>query len=205
MEKLTKKQLQVLNFVKESQLRRNTTPTLREIMEKLKLKAIGTVQDHLSALEQKGYIKRLKNKARSIELLGLHRMREVVELPVVGKIAAGRPLLAVENIEGYIALDRSWAKGNNIFLLKVEGDSMIGVGIYDGDYVIVKQQPVAENGEIVVTLIEDEATLKRFYKDNDTITLKPENPNMEPLIYKKDESSNISIIGKVTGVFRKYC
>ena len=205
MEKLTKKQSQVLNFVKESQLRRNTTPTLREIMEKLKLKAIGTVQDHLSALEQKGYIKRLKNKARSIELLGLHRMREVVELPVVGKIAAGRPLLAVENIEGYIALDRSWAKGNNIFLLKVEGDSMIGVGIYDGDYVIVKQQPVAENGEIVVTLIEDEATLKRFYKDNDTITLKPENPNMEPLIYKKDESSNISIIGKVTGVFRKYC
>jgi repressor LexA len=174
-------------------------------MSRFKFKAIATVQGHLASLERKGYIKREKDKARSISVTGLKKtLKDIIELPILGRVAAGVPILAVENIEGYVAIDKSWIKGGATFVLKVEGESMIEAGINDGDYVIVKQQATAENGEIVVSLINDEATVKRFYKDNDKITLKAENPDIKPFIYHKGDA-DISIIGKVTGVFRKYC
>lgn len=205
MQELTQKQSNILEFIKDFQARYNSSPTLREIMFRFKFKAIGTVQDHLVILERKGYIKKEKDKARSIAILGFKKtLRDIVEVPVLGKVAAGIPILAVENIEGYIAVDKTWAKGENIFALKVQGDSMIDIGIYNGDFVIVKQQPTSENGEIVVALINDEATVKRFYKTENEITLKAENPNIAPFVYRKGDA-NISITGKVIGVFRKYC
>lgn len=204
MQNLTKKQSRILGFIKDFQYKHNSSPTLREIMSHFKLKAIATVQDHLISLERKGYIKREKDKARSISILGLKKtLRDIIEVPVLGRVAAGQPILAVENIEGYVAIDKSWAKGENIFALKVQGDSMINAGIYNSDFVIVKQQPIAENGEVVVALINDEATVKRFFKTDDAITLKAENPTIEPFTYHKGDV-NISILGKVIGVYRKY-
>lgn len=204
MQNLTKKQTRILEFIKDFQYKHSLSPTLREIMNHFKLKAIATVQGHLVSLERKGYIKKEKDKARSISILGLKKtLRDIIEVPVLGRVAAGSPILAVENIEGYVAIDKTWAKGENIFALKVQGSSMINGGIFDGDFVIVKQQPTAENGEIVVALIEDEATVKRFYKDSDTITLKAENPNIEPFAYHPEDAT-VSILGKVIGVYRKY-
>ncbi len=204
MEKLTEKQSKILEFIRNFQSKYSTSPALREIMGHFKFKAIATVQDHLSALERKGCIKREKDKARSISILGLKKtLRDIIEVPVLGRVAAGSPILAVENIEGFVAIDKTWVKGENIFALRVQGNSMINAGIYEGDFVIVKQQPTAENGEIVVALIEDEATVKRFYKTEDTITLKAENPNIEPFAYHPEDVT-VSIIGKVIGAFRKY-
>ena len=160
MEDLTKKQKQVLTFIKDYWLRNNSSPTIREIMARFKFKALGTVQDYLKTLEKKGYIKKEKDKERAISLTGFKKtLRDIVEVPVLGRVAAGQPILAVENIEGYVAIDKSWARGENIFALKVQGDSMVNAGIYDDDFVIVKQQPTAENGQIVVALIDDEATV----------------------------------------------
>jgi repressor LexA len=154
------------------------------------------------ALERKGYIKRSKAKARSIEFLGFRKtLKDIVEVPIVGSVAAGKPILAVENIEGYVALDRSWAKSDKVFALRVQGDSMIGAGILDGDYAIVKQQPIADDGEVVVALIEDEATVKRFFKKKDSVVLKPENEQMEPIVIKKN-TKNLQLIGKVIGIYR---
>ncbi|MCM8781863.1 MAG: transcriptional repressor LexA [Candidatus Omnitrophica bacterium] len=202
MQNLTKKQSRILEFIKDFQYKHNSSPTLREIMSHFKLKAIATVQDHLASLERKGYIEREKDKARSISILGLKKtLRDIIEVPVLGRVAAGQPILAVENIEGYVAIDKTWAKGENIFALKVQGESMIGAGIFNGDYALVKQQPIAENGDIIIALMNDEATLKRFFKKEDEIILKPENDQMEPLIIKKN-SNGFKIIGKVIGIFR---
>ncbi|MEW6008240.1 MAG: transcriptional repressor LexA [Candidatus Omnitrophota bacterium] len=204
MQDLTRKQKQILNFIKDCWLKNNSTPTLREIMAHFGFKALGTAQDYLAVLEKKGYIKRERDKARAIFLTGIRKtLRDIVEVPVLGRVAAGSPILAVENIEGYVAIDKTWAKGENIFALKVQGDSMINAGIYNGDFVIVKQQPIAENGEIVVALINDEATVKRFYKNDDTITLKAENPAIPPFAFHPEDAT-ISILGKVIGVYRKY-
>lgn len=205
MKELTKKQSNILEFIRDSQVRYNSTPTLREIMTRFKFKAIGTAQYYLKNLERKGYIKREKDKARSISVVGLKKpLRDIIDVPVVGRVAAGNPILAVENIEGYVAIDKTWARGDNVFALKISGNSMINAGINDGDFAIIRKQPTAHDGEIVVALIDNEATVKRFYKTDDTITLKAENQNIEPLSYHKDDA-NISIIGKVIGVFRKYC
>jgi repressor LexA len=202
MQVLTEKQTQILEFIRNSQLKNNFSPTFREIMNYFKFKAIASVQDHLSALERKGYIKKDRSKARSIEIIGIKKiLRDIVEVPIVGTVAAGKPLLAVENIEGYIALDRRWAKSDNVFALKVHGDSMVGASILDGDYAIVKQQSVADNGEVVVALIEDEATVKRFFKEKDKVILKPENEQMMPIIIRKD-TKNLQLIGKVIGIYR---
>lgn len=202
MQKLTTKQSKILEFIKDFQYKHNSSPTFREIMSRFKFKAIATVQDHLLSLERKGYIEREKDKARSISILGLKKtLRDIIEVPVLGRVAAGSPILAVENIEGYVAIDKAWAKGENIFALKVQGDSMIGTGIFNGDYALVKQQSTAENGDIIIALIEDEATLKRFFKKENEIILKPENDQMEPLVIKKN-SNNLQIIGKVIGIFR---
>jgi repressor LexA len=206
MEDLTRKQKQVLNFIKDYWLRNNSSPTIREIMARFKFKALGTVQDYLKTLERKGYIKKERDKARAISLIGFKKtLRDIVEVPVLGKVAAGQPILAVENIEGYVAIDKIWARGENIFALKVQGDSMVNAGIYDDDFVIVKQQPTAENGQIVVALIDDEATVKRFFKSGNSVTLKSENPRIKPFVYQESDAKNISIVGKVIGVFRKYC
>lgn len=200
MEALTKRQGDVLEYIK-TQIIGRKVPSFREIMQEFGFKGIKTVGDHLNALEKKGYIKRIKARARSIELLGLRRL-EPVELPILGRIAAGSPILAEENIEGTIAIDRTWVKGENSFILKVQGNSMIGAGIYEGDYVIVKQDYTAENNDIVVALVDGEVTLKRFSKKGKQITLKPENPDMEPIIIKNGDK-RIRIIGKVTGVYRR--
>ena len=204
MENLTPKQAKILEFIRNFQAKYGSSPTLREIMERFKFKAIATVQDYLSSLERKGYIRREKDKARSITIIGLKKtLRDIVEVPVLGRVAAGRPILAVENIEGYVAIDKAWVKGNNIFALKVEGDSMIQAGILDKDFVIVKKQPTVENGQIACVLIDNEATVKRFYKKKDHIELRPENPKYQPIIVTKDTAANILILGKVIGVFRK--
>ena len=156
---------------------------------------------HLQTLEDKGYIRRDPTKPRAIEILDSSRdllaAKKVVHIPVVGRVTAGQPILAVENIEGTFPLPADLVRQDNVFMLKVQGESMIGAGILDGDFIIVRQQNEARNGEIVVALIGDEATVKRFFKERTLIRLQPENPSMEP-IYSQD----VSILGKVVGVFR---
>jgi len=199
MENLTRKQRDILEYLK-TQIVERRVPSFREIMRKFKFRGIKAVQDHLAALERKGYIRRDPGKARAIEVLGL-RLLETVELPLIGRIAAGTPVLAEENIEGTIALDRSWVRGENSFVLKVQGDSMIEAGIHDGDYAILRQEYTAENNDIVAILIDNEATLKRFFRQNGSIVLKPENSAMEPIVIESG-NSHVSIIGKLTGVYR---
>lgn len=203
MEELTLRQASILDFIRDRKLRAGVTPTLEEIKGHFRLKAIGTVQDHLHAIEAKGYIKRSR-KSRSIEIAGLEA-RDAIDVPVIGRIAAGKPLLAEENLEGRICVDRSWVRAagpGQVFALKVKGESMSGAGINDGDIAVIKKQPSAENGEIVAALIDGEATLKRFRKDKSRITLKPENPAFKPLYF--GESSGVSILGKLAGIYRKF-
>lgn len=200
METLTKKQKDILGYLKD-QIKERKIPSFREIMQRFRFKGIRAVEDHLNALARKGYIKRIKGRARSIEILGLTKL-EPIELPILGRISAGSPILAEENIEGTVAVDRSWVKEENSFILKVQGDSMIGAGIYNGDYAIVKQDYTAENNDIVVAMINDEVTLKRFYKKDGRIILKPENPSILPIIIKNGDS-RVRIIGKVTGIYRQ--
>lgn len=208
-EDLTPKQKKIFEFIKQTKSKKGISPAYREIMEHFGFKSIGTVQDHLNALERKGYITREPAKYRTIgcRLIGpgsFDILDNTVRIPVVGQISAGRLVLAIENIEGYISLDKLLVRHpKDVFALKVKGDSMINAGIYDDDFVIVRQQPTAENGQIVVALINDEATVKRFYKADDKITLKAENPNIKPFVYHKGDA-NISILGKVIGVYRKY-
>ena len=203
MEELTLKQASILDFIRERKFRAGITPTLEEIRGHFRLKAIGTVQDHLHAIEAKGYIKRSR-KSRSIEIAGLEA-RGIVDVPVVGRIAAGKPLLAAENLEDRVCVDRAWVRTDGpgqVFALKVKGDSMCGAGINDGDIAIIKKQPSAENGEIAAVMIDGEATLKRFRKEDGRITLKPENPAFKPLYIEK--SRQASILGKLIGIYRKY-
>lgn len=199
MEELTGRQRDILEYLKNQIIERKI-PSFREIMHRFKFRGIKAVQDHLEALERKGYIRREKGRARAIEVLGL-RMLETVELPLIGRIAAGSPVLAEENVEGSIALDRSWVKGKNSFVLKVQGDSMIEAGIHDGDYAIIQQEYTAEDEDIVVALLDDEATLKRFYRKNNKIILKPENSSMQPIVIEQG-NVHVRIIGKLTGVYR---
>jgi repressor LexA len=198
---LTGKQLEVLNFIKDELCKRGYPPSVREICEAVGLKSTSTVHGHLGRLERKGYIRRNPTKPRAIELLDnspLALARELIEVPIVGKVTAGQPILAVENIEDTFPLPAEFLSGNNHFILVVRGDSMIEAGILDGDYVVVRQQNYANNGDKVVALIGDEATVKTFYKESDHIRLQPENSFMEPIIVK-----DVSILGKVVGVFRR--
>lgn len=205
---LTERQGEILKFIVLNKEKFGYPPSIPEIQEKFSFKSPNAVQDHLEALERKGYISRRAHKARGIEVLGHVASNEnnknnALEIPIVGEISAGRPILAQENIEGTIVIDKSIIKNSNgNFALRVKGDSMINAGILDGDYVIVSQQPDAEQGDIIVALIEDEATIKRFYKEKNRIRLQPENDTMEPIIIKTDEN-NVRIIGKIKGVIRK--
>lgn len=198
--KLTKRQQEVLDFIINCVRDKGYPPTVREIANAFKMSSKGAY-DHMTAIEKKGYIKRDPAKPRAIELMDFVSGRvhgPVIEIPVVGKVAAGEPLLATQNIERTISLSSDVIRTEEPFALRIKGDSMTGAGILEGDYVIVKQQPSAEQGDIVVALIGDEATVKRFYKATDHIRLQPENPSMEPIIVK-----NVTIMGKVIGLFRE--
>ncbi len=203
-EGLTHAQERVLNFLKTFISEKGFPPTLREIASHFKLKGPKAPQKTLQILERKGYIRRVPGGSRAIEMLvpPLVLKSETLPLPIVGRVRAGDPILAIENIEGYINLDRRLVSSEDVFLLRVQGDSMVDAHIQDGDFALVKPQPNAENGEIVVALIEDEATIKRIFKKRDLIRLEPANPNMEPIIVKKGEKK-VSIVGKVVGIFRK--
>ncbi|HHV94821.1 MAG TPA: transcriptional repressor LexA [Firmicutes bacterium] len=205
MRELTERQREVLEFIKERVRRKGYPPSVREIGEAVGLRSSSTVHGHLRRLESKGYIRRDPTKPRAIEIIDDEppaeipiTMKELVSVPIVGSVTAGQPILAVENIEDYVPLPRDFASDGTTFMLRVKGDSMIQVGILDGDYVIVRQQPDATNGDIVVALLEDEATVKRFYREADHIRLQPENPLYEPII-----TTDVHILGKVIGVLRR--
>jgi repressor LexA len=204
MAKLSKRQQDILEFIKHEVKKKGYPPSVREIGEAVGLASSSTVHGHLARLESKGLIRRDPTKPRAIEILEIEAETHipkynVVNVPVVGKVTAGQPITAIENVEEYFPLpDRLVPSDEQVFMLEVMGDSMIEAGILDGDYVIVKQQQTANNGEIVVAMTEeDEATVKRFFKEKDFIRLQPENPTMDPIILR-----NVSILGKVIGVYR---
>src|SRR5690554_6009244 len=200
---LSDKQKRILDFIKDEIRSKGYPPSVREICDAVGLKSTSTVHGYLERLEKKGYIRRDPTKPRAIEILddtSYISQKELVNVPVIGRVTAGEPILAVENIEDTFPLPLDFINDSdgNSFILTIRGSSMIDAGILDGDYVIVKQQNTAGNGDIVVALLEDEATVKRFYKEQDYIRLQPENPTMEPIIVR-----NVIILGKVIGVFRK--
>lgn len=204
MTKLSKRQQMILDFIKNQVSEKGYPPSVREIAEAVGLASSSTVHGHLARIESKGYIRRDPTKPRAIEVLdrseGSNIPKDVARYaPVIGKVTAGLPITAVENIEEFIPLPSSSASpDDNLFVLVIDGESMIEAGILDRDMVIVKQQNIAENGDIVVAMTEDnEATVKRFFKEKDHIRLQPENATMEPLIY-----SNVTILGKVIGLYR---
>ena len=198
--KISDKQREILEYIKEEILRKGYPPAVREICEAVHLKSTSSVHSHLETLEKNGYIRRDPTKPRAIEILdddfNLTR-REVVNVPMIGHVAAGEPILATEHIENYFPIPAEYIPNKETFMLKVKGESMINAGILDGDSILVKQQPDAENGDIVVALVGDSATVKTFYKEDGHFRLQPENDTMDPIIV--DECS---IIGKVFGVFR---
>ena len=201
---LTVTQEKVFEFLKDFLREKGFPPTLREIASHFGLRGPKAPQKTLNILEKKGYIRKVPGGSRAIEILSYPQfsLTQILPIPVIGKVRAGEPILAIENIEGYINLDRSLAPSKDLFLLRVQGDSMIDAHIQDGDFALVKPQPNAENGEIVVALIEDEATIKRIFKKRDLIRLEPANPKMEPLVVRRGEKK-VTIVGKVVGIFRK--
>jgi repressor LexA len=201
---LTSTQKKVFIFLKNYLREKGFPPTLREIASHFGLKGPKAPQKTIAILERKGYLRRIPGGSRAIEILGGSPFHagQILSLPILGRVRAGEPILAIENIEGYINLDKGLVSSEDVFLLRVQGDSMIEAHIQDGDFALVKPQPNAENGEIVVALIEDEATIKRIFMKKDLIRLEPANPGMEPIVVRKGEKK-ISIVGKVVGIFRK--
>ncbi|MCM3725852.1 transcriptional repressor LexA [Neobacillus cucumis] len=204
MVKISKRQQDILEFIKHEVRSKGYPPSVREIGEAVGLASSSTVHGHLARLESKGLIRRDPTKPRAIEILDADEAAQiprnkVVNVPVVGKVTAGLPITAIENVEEYFPLPESLAPSDEqVFMLEIMGESMIEAGILDGDYVIVKQQQTANNGDIVVAMTEDdEATCKRFFKEKDYIRLQPENSAMDPIILR-----NVSILGKVIGVYR---
>ena len=197
---LTDKQQEILDFIKKEILSKGYPPSVREICVAVGLKSTSTVHGHLERLEKKGLIRRDATKPRAIEIVSeFSFQREIVSIPIVGSVAAGQPILAVESAEDLFPVPADFfTTGKNMFILEVKGDSMIGCGILNGDYLIVEQQPTAENGDIVVALIDDSATVKRFYKEKNYIRLQPENPEMDPILVEQ-----CTILGKAIGLFRK--
>ena len=199
---LTPRQRQILNFIKQEVQEKNYPPSVREIGNEVGLSSSSTVHSHLNTLEKKGLIRRDPTKPRAIEILDheqppSHQHADVVRIPVLGQVAAGSPVLAEENIEDYFPVPASLVKGDKVFMLRIRGDSMQDVGIYPDDYVIVRQQSTALDNDIVVALLEDEATVKRFKKKQDHVVLIPENEMYKPIIVR-----DVKILGKVIGLFR---
>ncbi|MCB1164094.1 MAG: transcriptional repressor LexA [Candidatus Krumholzibacteriia bacterium] len=205
-EVLTDRQRSVLDFLRQFLRENGYPPTIREIAAHFDMRSPRGVQDHLKALERKGYIRRAKERSRGIEVLKLGDGREnprsnVVRLPLIGQVAAGAPVLSEENIEEWIEVDASFAAREGNFLLKVVGDSMVDAHILDGDTIVVSPQETARDGEIVVALVDDEATVKTFYKEPGGIRLQPENPRLKPIMVPAG-SADVRIIGKVVAVMR---
>lgn len=200
--KITAKQREILEYIKNAILNKGYPPAVREICEAVQLKSTSSVHSHLEALEKNGYIRRDPTKPRAIEIMDENfnlTRREVVNVPVIGSVAAGQPILAVENIESYFPIPADLIPNRETFMLKVKGESMVNAGILAGDKVLVKKQQTAENGEIVVALVDDSATVKTFYKEGDFIRLQPENDAYDPIIVP-----DCIILGKVFGVFRLF-
>ena len=197
---ITKKQEEILNYIKDEILERGFPPAVREICQSVGLKSTSSVHSHLESLEKNGYIRRDPTKPRAIEILDESfnmLRREMVNVPVVGTVAAGQPILAEQNIDSYFPIPSEYMPNEQSFILKVKGESMVNAGILDGDSVLVMQQTTARNGDIVVALIEDSATVKTYYKENGHYRLQPENDTMDPIIV-----DDCKILGKVFGVFR---
>ena len=200
--KISAKQQQILDYIKEEILEKGYPPTVREICEKVRLRSTSSVHSHLNTLEENGYIRRDPTKPRAIEIMddefGLTR-REMTNIPVIGRVAAGEPLLAVENIKNYFSLPTEFLPNCETYILEVKGESMINVGFFEGDYLIIEKTNVAKNGDIVVALIDDSVTVKRFYKENGYIRLQPENDTMDPIIV-----DNCTIVGKAFALYRPH-
>lgn len=198
--KLSDKQREILEFIKDCILNNGYPPAVREICEAVNLKSTSSVHAQLNKLEEMGYIRRDSSKTRAIEInddsFNLTR-RELVNVPIIGTVTAGLPILAEENIEGYFPIQPDFVHNNQTFMLKVKGDSMVNAGIFDGDFILVEQTNTAYNNDIVVALIDDSATVKRFFKENGHFRLQPENDFMDPIIV-----DDLSILGKVIGLFR---
>ena len=198
--KISEKQKEILEYIKQEILNKGYPPAVREICEAVHLKSTSSVHSHLETLEKNGYIRRDPTKPRAIEIMddtfNLTR-REMVNVPVIGNVAAGQPLLAVQNIENYFPIPAEYMPNQETFMLKVKGESMINIGIFDGDQIFVQQCSNVRNGDIVVALVDDSATVKTFYKENGHIRLQPENDTMDPIIVQ-----DCKILGKVFGVFR---
>jgi repressor LexA len=208
---LTDRQREILDFITQSIRERGYPPTLREIGLHFGIKSTNGVNDHLRALEKKGYLQREDLKSRALRPMGMRgpvraptRDDEMVDIPLVGRVAAGVPLLAVENVEDTVRVDRFFiGQTREVFALRVKGDSMIEDGIFDGDYIFVRKQLQASRGDIVVAMINDEATVKRYYPEGDNIRFQPANAAMEPIIVRKRDWKSVNLIGLVVGVYRK--
>lgn len=198
--RITQKQSEILEYIKSQILNKGYPPSVRDICSAVNLKSTSSVHAHLESLEKNGYIRRDPTKPRTIEIIddnfNLTR-REMVNVPVLGQVAAGEPILAVDNITGYFPIPSEFMPNEETFILTVKGDSMINIGIYNGDQIVVEKCNTAENGEIIVALIDDSATVKRFYKENGHIRLQPENDFMDPIIV-----DDCMILGKVIGLMR---
>ena len=199
--KISKKQQEILDYLKREIMSHGYPPTVREICDAVHLKSTSSVHSHLESLEKNGYIRRDPAKPRAIEVVddafNVTR-REVASIPLVGQVAAGVPILAAQNIESYFPLPADYMTQNPAFMLRVKGTSMINAGINNGDLLLVEEQKTAQNGDIVVAMIDDSATVKRFYREKGYIRLQPENDSMDPIIVK----DHLQIIGKVFGVLR---
>ena len=198
--KITDKQREILEYMKKEILNKGYPPTVRDISEAVNLKSTSSVHSHLETLEKNGYIRRDPTKPRAIEIIDENfnlTRREMVNVPIVGRVAAGEPILAVENIESYFPIPMEYMPNAESFMLKVKGESMINAGIFDGDNILVQKCDDARNGDMVVALVEDSATVKTFYKEGDHIRLQPENDTMDPIIVP-----DCQVLGKVFGVFR---
>lgn len=201
MERISERQRRILGFIKKEVATKGYPPSVREIGAAVGLQSSSTVHGHLRRLEDLGLIRRDATKPRAIEILADDSTPRVkaIEVPVLGRVTAGSPILAVENIEEYYPVPHDFVEHEDVFILRIKGESMVGAGILDGDYVLVEQRKTAENGEIVVALLNgDEATVKRFFHEGSYVRLQPENPDMEPIL-----TDDVSILGRVIGVFRR--
>ena len=214
MDELTDRQKEILDFIVSTSEERGYPPTIREIGEQMDIRSTNGVNDHLKALERKGYLTRAEQQSRSLVPtkrarlvlgMGVKKDSTFIDVPLLGKVAAGAPLLATENIEDSVRIDSFLlgGSGKEVFALRVKGESMIDDGIHDGDYLFVRKAPSAHPGDIVVALIEDEATVKRFYPESDRIRFQPANKDMEPIYVTKSQFKQTMILGKVVGVYRK--
>ena len=200
--KISAKQSEILEYIKKEILNKGYPPTVRDICDAVNLKSTSSVHSHLETLEKNGYIRRDPTKPRAIEIVddnfNLSR-REFVNVPIVGNVAAGQPILAVENIDNYFPIPTEYMPNSESFMLKVKGESMINAGIFEGDWIVVEKRDSARNGEIVVALVDDSATVKTFYKEDGHIRLQPENDNHAPIIVP-----DCKILGKVISLYRRF-